>query len=195
MTKKQLLEYFENHSHHDSGNGYWPLPSWNIKTRLFLDDAKGEKKWNNRWERFYREESSHYVYAASCEDGMSGFFGDWDFFEGLDFKWLGSYKFYSAGRSGGHLILDSIVIDGHNIRFMYDGYAHYPYENLEYDTLKKLYKFFREIDNFDFKGEHQHQLNFQRENMESQWEDELKQAKTLRNQLKQARHSVSMALA
>jgi hypothetical protein len=165
MQKQELIETIESYYHRES------RPSWNIKVYK-TRPAVGDKKWNKRWNE-YLETNCEDVYIHCCEDGLMMFAENW-FLEGVDgFKWCSDYKFYTAGRSGGWLYLDSIEIDGVNVNLT-------ELEDESYTDLKRLYKFIREVDKFDATKEMESQLDFRRERAEEEWEEELRDAKAER---------------
>lgn len=170
-TKKEMVEYLESHPIHDSGNGYWPLPSWNIKVYGIVE-ACGDKRWDKRWEQ-YLKENEGWIFNHCCDAGLRPFF-DKEYFIGVKgFDWLADYQFYVAGRMGGHLILDKIEMRGKYsnqvIKFNRDSRSVIDYSQLDYPTVRRIYKFFKAVDEFDATQAYVGELEFIREEKEGEW--------------------------
>lgn len=185
---------------HESYGGWnhpfrrWSPLSWNVKLGGFSNDGKrGEFKANpefdDAWDSYVQ--SSNSVWDWITED-MCRTYSDSEYttYPGDD---QGQWKFCFAGRSGGHMILESWQIarpqrdgkpDGLSLKvdflrqFDRDSWVEWLGE-IEFSTLRALYRAVRCMDQ-DFtrdklNREFEHQLNFRREQWEGEHAEELAQ--------------------
>lgn len=149
IKKQAIIDYLVDKFYWDRW-GRWI--SWNIKVYGF--DASGksqndyygvEDRFDEKWEQYL--EDTPEVFDWACQDALSGLVGkashrDWDFFEGHPDKDLDGiqYEMYTAGRCGGHLILDKF--DGGRM----DNVSEERLQEWDYRGLWILYKFCKELD-------------------------------------------------
>lgn len=200
----EIIDYFLEHDTHSIGNGYSPsVMAWNIKVRKFDLEPKHYKefglhhKLDKQWEMHCKENDPFWL---CCEDGLRFILeGEWTYYPGIESK----YKMYTAGRSGGWLVLDEfegMKMKDFDIKAKIDEAFEWGTQNygeldedeaMEENKRRKLssgiqsvlmvifdliplYKFCKSLDEFDASEEFLYQLGFQRQQWEEEWMKEHK---------------------
>ena len=179
VKKTTIVEYLYDHAYWRSFE-FWPI-AWNIKMYKHWQWTPGQSPqygiendpgYDERWEEWLEE--NDWFFESCCQEALSGFMGEWDFLEGHPDEDLNvPYKFYTAGRCGGWLVLDKWAW----CKFYYQE----KWEEWEYPDLWKLYKFCKEVEKmvngrFD---EFEYLYATKRKELEVEWAEEDKEAKTL----------------
>jgi len=188
-TLAEMAEYLKAHETYRERYAN-PRFSWNIKVHDFDSTGKSgpdhpvQPKWDQRWDEFVQ--TDQYIFSQCCEDGMRHFFDteyDSHYFSGVaddhPLAGLKSCRFHTAGRSGGHLILDAL--DGHAVDPIIDWD-----EQIEDDPtwLTMVYSACKDVDGFDPKVEMEYQYAGRRSSVEEEWDDEVKRAAQEKKDLK-----------
>ncbi|OGC94157.1 MAG: hypothetical protein A2W25_12295 [candidate division Zixibacteria bacterium RBG_16_53_22] len=172
--KTDIIKYLEDKDYRHAYD-YWPI-AWNIKVYDWSFtigkhyDVKTDHRWDDKWEEYVEKED--WLFNAACEDwlGFTGKHPDWDIMEGHPDQDVSDTHplLYTAGRSGGWLVLDEINLIGSRYNFFR---SHPDWQDFEYGTLWVLYKFCVEMDKI-VEGRHQHMrwwFAHHRQEMECEW--------------------------
>jgi hypothetical protein len=184
-TRDDMIVFLTNHKMY-SPSGYggdWCM-AWDINTlhdRLDLT-GKGAEKTDDRFDGKWKEylESDPELFGEVCSRALAQFTeGDYSTYPGDD---QGQYKFFTAGRSGGHLCLESwgapMPGSGHYPMSFRDPGHHLEWmQEIDSADLAKLYCLAVTVDHDTSRParvkELAFQYNFIRSNMEEQWAAEL----------------------
>jgi hypothetical protein len=185
ISKQEIIDYLADKTYWHRYD-WWPI-SWNIKVRdwSFTDgkheDIKTDSKWDDKWAEHLETGDAQHYFDWACEDwlGFAGKHNHWDIMEGHTDPVISASqpRFYTAGRSGGHLVLDEATIN--NWPMSFDGQFKTPeeWEETEYWDLWVIYKFCLEMDNI-VEGIPDHMGYWfadKRTEMEAQWLEEEKE--------------------
>jgi len=184
-TKTEIIDYLLEKSY-SNWREFWPI-SWNIKVYGYYamdgyDGIENDPKWDEKWEEHLESEEAQDYFWWACEDWLmfAGDHPDWDIMEGHPDPAISATqpKFYTTGRSGGHLVLVEAVINGFTWKFSND--FRYPETWLEcqYEDLWVLYKFCIEMDKI-VKGIPDHMrywYAYKRSEFEIEWCEQEKEA-------------------
>jgi hypothetical protein len=184
-SKLAIVDYLASHESYGGWNhptrGWSPL-SWNVKIgRVNTDGKQGEERVNAEFDSAWNAHvESDYELSNQIQEDMFRMYGDGDYttYPGAD---QGRWKFTLAGRSGGHMILET----GDGIDFLHQFDGHGDWENwlneLDYASLVKLYRAIVCMDQDFGPGKVEREFEFHLNFFRNQWEKE--HAKELAMQL------------
>lgn len=186
-SKAGMVQYLASHDSYGGWNhpnrGFSPL-SWNVKLYNFKTDGKqGEftatESLDDAWEQYTQDTPELFEWVV--EDMRRQYSeGEYTTYPGND---QGDWEFCFAGRSGGHMLLESWKGCGYSIDFLGDFSSEADWEQwldgLCFQDLKALYRAVRCMD-ADFtrdkiNREVEYQVSFRRE----QWEAEQKETEDM----------------
>lgn len=168
---------------HESYGGWnhpyrqWSPLAWNVKIHRCDDMArngayKTSPEFDDAWDSYL--EQSNEMFGWICEDMARHYLeGEYTTYPGND---QGDWKFCMAGRSGGHMILESWKGTEFIKGWSKDRWSEYI-EGLDFNSLRTLYKAARCMDQ-DFSREaiakdFDYHLNFRRNAWEEEYEKEM----------------------